>query len=312
MRNVKELLRRVLDTAFGKLHPLVSRTVGPGVAVLSDLERRGSFHRVDQGTQILLSLKYHEMIRNEVKLPSFDDVEFRSYSQNGEDGILLFIFSLIGTTNKKVVEICAGTGIECNAANLIINRGWQGLLFDGSPENIAIGKKFYSKHKDTWFNPPILVSGWITRDNVNALIASHGFSGDIDLLSIDIDGNDYWIWEAIECIRPRVVVVEYNSMWSVDRAVTIPYREDFVAEFVDGVPEYAGASLPAFVKLGKKKGYRLVGCQRLSFNAFFVRNEIGGGILPEVAAEQCLGDWLKSEAYKARIQRLSKRECIDI
>jgi hypothetical protein len=304
---IKRILKRALQRAY-------SLAVQNNLPLMEEMERLGHFHRVDQGTQVLLRLKYQEMLRNNEPLPPFDSVEFRCYSQNGEDGLLLFIFSLIGTTNKKVVEICVGNGLECNAANLIINHGWRGLLFDGSEENIAVGRNFYATHKDTWVTPPTLVSAWITRDKVDQLISSHGFSGEIDLLSIDIDGNDYWIWKAIECIQPRVVIVEHNSPWGADRAITIPYQENFVADLTTPL-YYLGASLPAFVKLGHEKGYRLVGLQRLGFNAFFVRTGVGEEILPEVTVEECLESLNLApltEAQHAAIELLSKREYIEV
>ncbi|HJQ34916.1 MAG TPA: hypothetical protein VJ866_22395 [Pyrinomonadaceae bacterium] len=257
------------------------------------------------------------MLRNNVPLPSLSDVEFRCFSQNGEDGILLFLFALIGTTNKRVVEICAGNGIECNSANLIINHGWRGLLVDGSEENVAAGKKFYDKHKDTWLTPPTLVSAWITRENVDQLITSQGFAGEIDLLSVDLDGNDYWIWEAIESTRPRLVVVEHNLLLGADRPVTIPYRENFVAD-LSGPHYYCGASLAAFVKLGRQKGYRLVGAERRGFNAFFARAGVGEDVLPELTVEQCVGrEFLfnagpLTEAQRDTLKMMSGWELVEV
>lgn len=248
---------------------------------------------VDKGVQILLSLKYRELVYQHLPLPSLADVQFRSYSQNGEDGILLYIFSLIGTTNKKVVEICAGNAIECNSANLILNHRYVGLLFDGDTQNIDVGKVFYARHKDTsWFLKPKLVQAWITAENINALIKGNGFSGEIDLLSIDMDGVDYWIWKAIDCIRPRVVVAEFNWIWGAERAVTIPYSSDFSNTDPGGASggngnRYFGASLPAFVKLPREKGYRLIGCEAWGFNAFFVLNDVGQDVLCEIDASQC-------------------------
>jgi hypothetical protein len=277
----------------------------------------GHYRRVDPGTQILLRLKYQEMRRNNVPLPPFDEVQFRSYSQNGEDGILLFIFSLIGTTSKTVVEICAGEGIECNAANLLINHGWRGLLFDGSAENVAAGQNFYGRHKDTWLTPPTFASAWVTRDNVNQLITGRGYSGEIDLLSVDLDGIDYWVWKALECVNPRVVVVEYQLLLGADRPLTVPYREDFVADLT--APEYyCGATLAAFVKLGREKGYRLVGVERRGFNAFFVRAGVGEDVLPEVAVEDCVSPHCLyqagplTQAQRERLERLSDWELVEV
>src|SRR5262245_13994514 len=172
-------------------------------------------------------MHYQELARRKTVLPSFSDVEFRCFSQNGEDGILLFLFSLVGTANRKVVEICAGDGIECNAANLIINHGWQGLLFDGNSEQVARGNAFYRTCPTTWVSPPTFVSAWITAENVNSLVRLHGASGSIDLLSLDIDGNDYWLWKGLDCIEPRVVVLEFNGSCGPDRSVAMSYDPDY-------------------------------------------------------------------------------------
>lgn len=245
-------------------------------------------NRVDKGTQILLSLKYRELAAANVGLP-LHEVEFRNYSQNGEDGVLHYIFSVIGAKNKRCVEICAGDGVQCNTANLIINHGWCGLLFDGKKENIEFGQAYYRSHPDTFICPPILRHEWITAENINALIASNGFEGEIDLLSIDMDGMDYWIWNAIEKTSPRVVVVEVNLAWGTDRSVTAPYDPNYVLKFSNGIQlPNSGASLPALVKLGRAKGFRFVGCQAYGFNAFFVRNDVAADRFSEARMEEYL------------------------
>jgi hypothetical protein len=241
---------------------------------------------IDQATQVLLRLKYRELAEaSPALLPSFADVEFRCFSQNGEDGILLYLFSLIRTTTRRCVEICCGNGIECNTANLIVNHGWTGLLIDGDEGSLREGRRFYKRCRDTWDYPPALVASWVTRANVNDLLAAHGFGPEcdsIDLLSLDLDGIDYWVWEAIDA-RPRVVVVECATAFGPDRALTVPYRPDYRGE-----PGTTGASLAAFVKLGRRKGYRLVGCQRYGFNAFFLRDDVGSAEFPEVEPAACL------------------------
>ena len=236
--------------------------------------------------QILLRLQFQDLARRGVDLPTLQDVEFRCYSQNGEDGILLYIFALIGTTNRKVVEICAGDGIECNAANLLVNHGWSGLLLDGDAELVARGKTFYSNCLNTWVQPPTFVNDWITADRVNSLVGDHGFSGPIDLLSLDVDGNDYWIWKALDCVTPRVVVLEFNAGCGPDVSVTMSYQPDFRLDYTVQ-PYRCGASLSAFVKLARAKGYRLVGVQSRGFNAFFVRDGIGDRLLPERSVREC-------------------------
>ena len=268
MTRIKKIARRVLDKAFEPYLP-----------------PRGANSAGDKTTQILLSLKYKEWLYHHLPLPSLGEVGFRAFSQNDEDGILLYIFSLIGTVNKKAVEICAGDGIQCNTANLIINHGWTGLLFDSDEALIKRGQEFYAHCKDTHVFPPQLIHAWIEAENVNSLLTKHGFEGEIDLLSLDIDGVDYWIWKAIDCISPRVVVLEYQDIWGPEKAMTVPYRPDF--DRLDTHPDYCGASLPAFVKLGREKGYRLVGCNRYGFNAFFIRSGIGEEVFPEVSPQEC-------------------------
>ena len=244
-----------------------------------------------QGTQILLTMAYRERAERGAALPSFDDVEFKVYSQNGEDGILLHLFSLLGSPTKKAVEICAGGGIECNAANLIINRGWRGLLVDGDKIQIDRCRNFYLGGSNTSWYPPHIVEAWVTTDNVNELIQEHGFAGEIDLLSLDLDGIDYWIWKAIGCIQPRVIVAEYNWTWGPEASMTVPYDPEFAlsprggGSWSDNI--YFGASLNALVKLAREKGYRLVGCERWGFNAFFVRESIGEEYFPEISPFEC-------------------------
>jgi hypothetical protein len=243
-------------------------------------------------------------------LPALQDVGFSAYSQNEEDGILLYIFSLLGTTNRKSVEICAGDGIECNTANLIINHGWRGLLVDGDEANVQRGREFYARCPKTWVFPPAFVHAWVEMENVNELITSNGFQGEIDLLSIDLDGNDYWIWKAIDSIQPRVVVIECHNIWPADKAVTIPYKRDF--NKFDLHPDYSGASLGALVKLGKAKGYRLVGCNHYGFNAFFIRNGIGENFFPEVSAEQCLDVPHAILARQTRLPQVIRYEWVEV
>ena len=270
----------------------------------------GSFNT--QVAQKLISLKYRSLNNSGNHVPSFEDTGFRVFSQNDEDGILLYIFSLIGTTNKTSVEICAGDGIQCNSANLIINHGWTGLLFDGNKKNIHRGKHFYNNCQDTFTWPPQLVHAWITAENVNQLIEQNGVSGEIDLLSLDMDGVDYWIWKTIECINPRIVILEYQDIWGPDNSVTIPYDPNFVAKYGKYGPDYCGASLLAFVKLGKEKGYRLIGVNRLGFNAFFMRNDIKNDLLPEIPISGCFNHPKVQHGIRNRLPKVKDLQWVKV
>lgn len=282
------------------------------LAPLRDKDHRTSHDAVTAAEQKSLALLYREQFRLKRDPISFDDAGFRVHSQHEEDGILLYIFALIGTTNKRCVELCAGTGIECNTANLILNHGWKGLLFDGNDRNVAKARDFFGNHPDTRHWPPVIRQEWITRDKINSLISDSGFSGEIDLFSLDIDGVDYWLWQAIDCISPRVVVLEVNHLWGPNEAVTVPYKDDFVAEFSQYGSDYAGASLAAFVKLGKEKGYRLVGTNRFVSNAFFVRNDIACDWLPEVDPTSCFGHPRAEFGMKERLPKIRDKEWVKV
>lgn len=245
--------------------------------------------------------------KGEAWLPGMRDVGFRKYSQFEEDGILLYLFSLIPPINRICVEICAGDGRQCNTANLIINHGWWGHLFDGNEQNVAAGKAFFSQNKDTFIYPPRFTRAWITAEHVNDQIAESGASGPIDLLSLDIDGMDYWVWKAITVIQPQVVVCETHNVIPLDMALTVPYDPSFTSDSEN----YRGASLAAMSKLGREKGYRLVGTHRFGFNAFFIRDGVGEAFFPEVDVASCLRDPFSELARKERwpqVKELSWQE----
>jgi len=255
--------------------------------------------RVDKGTQILLAEKYKELLRTDAPLPSFAEVGFRSFSQFDEDGIILFLFSVLGTTNRTAIEICCGVGFECNCANLVIHHAWEALMVDGNEANISQAQQFFKSRSDTQITVPTLVHAWIEPETINQLCQEHGFTGEIDLLTIDLDGIDYWVWKNLTCVNPRVVIVEYQPWFGPDESYTIKNIPGFT--YSENKKGYVGCSLAAYVKLGREKGYRLVGCNRNQLNAFFVRNDLGKEIFPEVSAASCLSkrsintvsDWIR-------------------
>ena len=292
--------KAVLKRALGKLCR--------AMLTPADRKRLDRVSTLDRVSQAILSHHYRQLLREQARLPSLEEVEFGSFSQTGEDGILHFIFSLIGTNDRRAIEICAGDGITCNAANLIVNHGWTALLVDGDAGNVHAGNDFYKECPETRVWPPTFVQAWVTAENVNSIIEGAGFSGEIDLLSLDIDGMDYWVWKAIKCATPRVVVLEFQNIWGSERSVTVPYDPLFVAEFVNGEPNYAGASLAAFIKLGREKGYRLVGCQSYGFNAFFIRSGVGEDIFPEVDPASCFTHPCSVDAIKRRLPLVVDRD----
>ena len=231
--------------------------------------------------------------RNEA--PPLSDTGFRVFSQFEEDGKLLFIFSVIGMDNKIFVEIGSDDGVNSNSANLYFNFGWHGLFIDGNPSSIKRGRKFFSKYPHPWFYKPRFVSAMVKRDNINEIIKGAGIQGEIGLLSIDIDGNDYWIWDAIDVISPKVVIIETHNEFGM-HDIVVPYDPDYI--YPGKHPVYHGASPVAMNKLAMRKGYRLVGANELGFNFIFIKNGIADNHIPEVPVESVLRHPSVSEGYK--------------
>lgn len=238
---------------------------------------------------------YYQQEISRGRLWNLCDTGFRNYSQFEEDGILLYLFAAIGTTNKLFVDIGSGDGINSNCANLAINFGWHGLFIDGNERNINNGKSYYEKHPDAWAFPSKFIHAFVQRENINQIIEQQGFSGNVDLVSIDLDGNDYWIWDALAIIQPRVVIIETHIEFGL-RSIVVPYDKDY---FYPGKhPDYHGASPEAMVKLANKKGYRLVGSNLYGFNTIYVRRGIGEDVLPEVTVESILIHPRNKERFK--------------
>jgi hypothetical protein len=245
---------------------------------------RNRFNASTQIAQRQLFHYYQDCAKNK-NLPQIKATGFRVFSQFEEDGKLLFIFSVIGMTNKTFIEIGSDDGVNSNSANLVLNFGWQGLFIDANKRAIERGRKFYRKYPHPWSYPPKFVCEIVKCENINQIIQKNGFSGEIGLLSIDIDGNDYWIWDAIKVIKPQVVIIETHNEFGFEDIV-VPYDPDY---FYPGKhPVYHGASPIAMTKLGKQKGYRLVGSNELGFNFIFLRNDLASDLIPEVSVESVL------------------------
>lgn len=281
------------------------------------LPRRGLKPGPDRDTkveQLALANSYRALLHAGAPLPALRDTEFHAGAQNGEDGILLFLATVLGLTNRRVVEIGSSDGIECNSRNLIVNHGWDGLLIDGDAKAIERGRAYYGALPIMRGVRPTMVHSWITRDNICDLIKGHGFEKNIDVLSVDIDGNDLWVLEAVNT-DAAVVVVEYNNRIPADVAVSVPYQESFVADDVAALVTsrgFFGASLLAFVTV--LDGYRLVGANSINTNAFFVRNGVGDELLPEVPVASCLtSPWAvhQQERWWPEVERMPWVEVLD-
>ena len=230
------------------------------------------YQRWNYDTQkALISLgKLHIENNRQKSTESIQEMEFQVFSQRGEDGILQYIVSKIEIPNKIFVEFGVENYTESNTRFLLVNNNWSGLVIDGSKDNIQFIRSdlIYWKYDLTAYH------SFITKDNINKLISDYTSHSDIGLLSVDIDGNDYWVWEAIDVINPRIVICEYNSLFGGEKRVSVLYNESFTRRSAHFSDLYFGASLAAFVELGERKGYDFIGVASTGVNAFFVRKDL--------------------------------------
>jgi hypothetical protein len=274
---MKKLIKRCLAKVF---RPLLEEI---NVSLASENQKlRSEMLRIARDTEMKVACIAVKSLagKKAFDVRSIQETEFQVFSQFGEDGIIQFLISNVDIPHKTFVEFGVEDYKESNTRYLLVNDNWSGLVIDGGQANIESIKSdaIYWKHDLT------ALSAFITKDNINSLIASR-FSGDIGLLSIDIDGNDYWIWDSINVVNPRIVICEYNSVFGKKHNISIPYSEDFVRKKAHFSHLYFGASLRALCMLAEKRGYFFVGCNSAGNNAFFVRKDVIGN-LPVVSQEE--------------------------
>ncbi len=211
---------------------------------------------------------YQDLLRNDkykdkTRLESFG---FKVYSQNDEDGIIQEIFRRIGLCNKTFIEFGVETGLENNTLKLLLE-GWSGLWLEGSADHVSLVRSKFANVITT--GALRIENGFIDRDNINQLISPH-YNGEVDFMSIDIDGNDIYVLENLEIVNPRVVVIEYNGKFPPPMSIAQKYN----AEHRWSGTDYGGSSLAAITKVAERKGYSLVGCTLAGVNAFLVRSDL--------------------------------------
>ncbi|HSA55995.1 MAG TPA: hypothetical protein VLE53_09835 [Gemmatimonadaceae bacterium] len=195
---------------------------------------------------------------------------YKVYSQHDEDGIIEEIFRRVGSTNRYFVEFGAGDGLE-NCTLYLVLKGWRGAWIDGS----AVCHEMIQRNLESVIREGRLRArhALITAENIEHLFRELDVPAEFDLLSIDIDRNDYWVWRAIAAWRPRVVAIEYNASFGPTASCVVPYDPYAVWNLTN----WFGASLKALEHLGREKGYSLVGCNLTGVTAFFVRRDLAEG-----------------------------------
>jgi hypothetical protein len=229
-----------------------------------------SQNRIDAAMHLSARLLI-DRIRQHGILDNIQDAEFKVYSQFGDDGIIQYLIHTIDIpdTCRAFVEFGVENYLESNTRFLLFNDNWSGLVMDGSRENI----QFVKQDVISWRHELTAACAFIDRDNINRLITESGYGGEIGILSVDVDGNDYWIWDAISAVNPIVVIAEYNSTFGAAKAITIPYDPLFVRHRAHYSGLYFGCSIAAYCLLAEKKGYAFVGSNSQGNNAYFVRKD---------------------------------------
>lgn len=235
-------------------------------ALLGDLLDR-------QEAQMTLTGELLAMQRREKRqIDSLSDVEFKVFSQYGEDGIIDWLIHRASPIPPSFIEIGVQSYKEANTRFLLRSKNWRGVVVDASTVDIDTIKG----DDVSWRHSLHAEPSFVTRENVNEIILRTGMVGDIGLLSIDIDGNDYWIWEAVEAVSPAIVVVEYNTALGDMLPISMPYKHDFDRTQAHPSWMYFGASVRAFDHLAERKGYVAIGSGSNGVNAFYLRKDIFG------------------------------------
>ena len=196
---------------------------------------------------------------------NINQYEKQVYSQNGEDGIIEELLNRLGTTIQLSVEFGVEDGSECNTAYLAKAKDWSCILIEANAEKFQKLKENYASY------PNVRVAHkFVTRENIVSIFEEMNIPIEFDLLSIDIDGNDYWVWQALSGYKPRIAIIEFNGAYPPPRQMVIKYNPNFAW---DGTTYY-GASLTSLTLLGNQMGYALLGTDSRGVNAFFVRRDL--------------------------------------
>lgn len=287
----------------------MTRQIAKGLVGLSG--RLAEIQRTVQEQKILTAKLHIKQIRSQGTHENLHDAEFSVFSQFGDDGIIQYLINNIAITARSFIELGVEDYRESNTRFLLVNDNWKGLVIDSSRAFI----NYIRQDPIYWRHELTAVNQFITAENVNAAPLANGFTGELGLLSIDIDGNDYWIWRALDVVTPNIVIIEYNSVLGNTRAVTVPYDPEFNRTKAHHSNLYYGCSLKALDLLARHKGYIFVGSNTAGNNAYFVRLDRIGNIRPvDVEVGYVESRFRESRDAKGKLTHLSaadRRRAID-
>ena len=279
MNKVRNLISKIIKQALSSEFVNNSSNLNESVRFLNNRMQMlyEQVQLLDREVEVL-KLLTGKMLANQVKAhgnySNIQDAEFSVFSQFGDDGIIQYLIHQIKPVNQRFIEFGTQNYRESNTRFLLMNNNWKGLIIEGDASCID----FVKKEQIYWKYDLTAVNRFIDKENINQIFIENGFSGEIGLLSIDIDGNDYWIWECISTVNPVIVVAEYNSVFGPDYAITVPYDPKFYRTSAHQSNLYWGCSLKALSLLAERKGYVLVGTNSNGNNAHFVRKDKVGDL----------------------------------
>lgn len=260
--------------------------------------------------ELLLAKLLVDHVRDIKRISALEDVEFRVFSEWGDDGIIQWLIHNISLPNKTFIEFGVKDYRESTTRFLMMNNNWSGFVMDASERNVSEIRtsEYYNRYELN------AAAAFIDRDNINSLISSQSFDKNIGLLHIDLDGNDYWIWDSIDVILPVIVIIEYNSLLGIERAITIPYDKRFNRTKAHFSNLYFGASLKALHLLADRKDYAFIGCNSAGNNAYFVRRDKLNDIVREVSLEEgyVLSKFRESRDRHGRLTHVTGNNRIDV
>ena len=302
MAAMLQQLAGMLQTELGRVHLGQNLMVRELVQQRNTMARDIDLLKMSQGA-ILTELNRTKTSRN------LRDYDFKVFSQWGEDGIIQKLIHSVEIKNKTFIEFGVEDFTESNCRFLLMKDFWKGFVIDGSKENMDRLRSF----PWYWMYELKAVESFITRENINDLLAQSGFDSDLGLLSIDVDGVDYFILETIEYFRPRILILEYNAVFGAERKISVPYDAAFFRTKKHYSNLYFGASLPALTHLANKKGYVLVGTTASGGNAFFVRSDLmTDALLAHTAAEgYTASTWRESRDPQGNLSLISGEKRYD-
>src|SRR3990172_1008296 len=279
--SIFRMIRQALSPEFTNISSKVDENVKLlNAAIHASYRQVKSLDRDVEVLKLLMGKTLANQVKQHGIYDDIQDAEFSVFSQFGDDGIIQYLVHQIKPNNQTFIEFGTQNYRESNTRFLLMNNNWKGLIIEGDSSCV----EFVKQEQMYWKYDLTAVNHFIDKDNINQIFVENGFGGEIGLLSIDIDGNDYWIWESINTVNPVIVVAEYNSVFGPDYAVTVPYDPTFDRTNAHHSNLYWGCSLKALYLLAERKGYVFAGTNSNGNNAHFIRKDKVGN-LPSIGIQ---------------------------